>query len=168
MKKIKEFLLLFLPFLVFTALPIIVFLTAKDGGIYFIGNSYYLKLMLQDPLMRKMLFYTFGIGSLYAAIPIIILAILRTFIKPMKRKLVYFIGLPTATVTAFLALWVENSRSFGVPVGIYDPHYLVDSVLPPITASISIYHVFFAVQTAFLLMLIYWIIETAVLKIKNR
>lgn len=169
MKKFKEFLLLFLPLLVLTALPIIIFLTVKTGDISFVGNVQYFKLMLQDPIMKKALLYTYFSGVIYAVCPIIILALLKIFIKPMKRKLIYFIGLPLSAISAFLALWLKSIRYVGLPIDFYyDTHSIVATSPPPITISISIDKVFIALQTAFLLMLIYWIIETIVLKIKNR
>ena len=169
MKKYKEFLLLFLPFLVLTVLPIVIFLTVKTDGVVFVGNAQYFKLMMKDPIMKKGLLYTYFSGAIYAVCPIIILALLKIFIKPMKRKLAYFIGLPVSAVAAFLALWLKSIRYVGLPIDFYyDTHSIVATSPPPITASISVDKVFIALQIAFLLMLLYWSVETVVLKIKSR
>ena len=52
MKKFKEFLLLFVPLIVLTILPIILFVTNQTEN-SFIGNAQYLKLFLNDSIFLE-------------------------------------------------------------------------------------------------------------------
>lgn len=64
MKKFKEFLCLFVPYFILTALQILLFVLSDTGG--FFGNSYLIKLLISPSLIIVLFnnFIMFGIPSL--------------------------------------------------------------------------------------------------------
>ena len=64
MKRFKEFLYLFIPYFILTALQILLFVLSDTGG--FFGNSYLIKLLISPSLIIVLFnnFIMFGIPSL--------------------------------------------------------------------------------------------------------
>ena len=63
-------------------------------------------------------------------------------------------------------LIINKTNYFGLPMGVYDPQYLVSN--SPQSISISFYDALLAVQIGFLTTLIFWLIELLVIFIKKK
>ncbi len=167
MRKYKEFLLLFLPFFVFTALPITLFFTARADSPLYIAEAYFFRDMLDIAAIRLPALHTYCVGAVSAFVTVIIFAVLKILIKPMKRKLMYLLAMPSSLLISFIALFWSSMRYMGLPMSFYlDTHSMVAKM--SIFNYFSPYQIIFALQLSFFAVLMYWIIETAVLKIKNR
>ena len=166
MKKIKEFLLLFVPLIVLTILPIILFVTNQTEN-SFIGNAQYLKLFLNDSIFGNAIFNTYYKAIIFSALAVVCVALLCHFIKYIKsRKVFYPVSVVLASVISFLSTYMNRVNYFGLPMGVYDPQYLISNSPPSI--SISIYDVLLALQIGFLITFIFWLLELLVLFIKKK
>lgn len=165
MKKLKEFLLLFLPLILLIGLPIVIFSFSQSGNA-FISNSEYLRLFLKDGIFWDSIFYTYRNSLIYSGIAVLICVFLCHFIKPLKkRKIFYPAGVIVASVVAFITLLVSKTSYFGLPMGVYDPEYLVSNTAPKV--SVSVYDVFMALQVGFFVVLLVWILETVFVFVKK-
>ena len=166
MKKFKEFLLLFVPFLVFTISPIIIFVTNLNiNG--FVSYEHYLRLFLNDGIFWNVIFNTYYKAIIFSALAIVCVALLCHLIKYIKsRKVFYPVSVVLASVISFLSTYMNRVNYFGLPTGVYDPQYLISNSPQPI--SISIYDVLLALQVGFLITFIFWLLELLVLFIKKK
>lgn len=166
MKRLKDFLILFIPLAVFTALPIIMFATST-GDNAIIDNSQYLKLFLKDSMLWKTLAGTYIRALIFTLAFGIAVAALCAFIKAIRRRKVFYpVCIAGSAVIAFFYLYSSKKAFFGMPMGVYDPSYLVNNTVPE--TPVSIYEIFIALQIAFLTALIFFFVETIYRVIKNK
>ena len=166
MKKFKEFLLLFVPLIVLTILPIILFVTNQTEN-SFIGNAQYLKLFLNDSIFWNAIFNTYYKAIIFSALAVVCVALLCHFIKYIKsRKVFYPVSVVLASVISFLSTYMNRVNYFGLPMGVYDPQYLITNTSPHI--SISVYDIFLALQIGFLTIFLFWLVELLISFIKKK
>ena len=166
MKKFKEFLLLFVPLVVLTILPIILFVANQTEN-SFIGNAQYLKLFLNDSIFWNAIFNTYYKAIIFSALAVVCVALLCHFIKYIKsRKVFYPVSVVLASVISFSSTYMNRVNYFGLPMGVYDPQYLISNSPPPI--SITIYDILLALQIGFLTTFLVWLVETFIMFIKSR
>ena len=164
MKKIKEFLFLFVPLIVFTVLPIILFVTNKNA---FVSNEHYLRLLLNDSIFKTAIFNTYCYPFVFSLFTTIFVALLCHFIKLIKsRKVFYPVSVVLASVVAFFSIYLNRANYFGLPMGVYDPQYLITNTPPHI--SISVYDIFLALQIGFLTIFLFWLVELLISFIKKK
>ena len=166
MKKFKEFLLLFVPLIVLTILPIILFVTNQTEN-SFIGNAQYLKLFLNDSVFKTAIFNTYFYPIIFSFFAVIFVALLCHFIKHIRsRKVFYPVSVVLASVISFSIIYMNRVNYFGLPMGVYDPQYLISNSPPPI--SVTIYDILLALQIGFLTTFLVWLVETFIMFIKSR
>ena len=157
---------MFVPLIVLTILPIILFVTNQTEN-SFIGNAQYLKLFLNDSVFWNAIFDTYYKAIIFSALAVVCVALLCHFIKYIKsRKVFYPVSVVLASVISFLSTYMNRVNYFGLPTGVYDPQYLISNSPQPI--SISIYDVLLALQVGFLITFIFWLLELLVLFIKKK
>ena len=166
MKKFKEFLLLFVPLIVLTILPIILFVTNQTENL-FIGNAQYLKLFLNDSIFWNAIFNTYYKAIIFSALAVVCVALLCHFIKYIKsRKVFYPVSVVLASVISFLSTYMNRVNYFGLPMGAYNTQYLISNSPPPF--SVTIYDILLALQIGFLTTFLVWLVEIFILFIKSR
>ena len=166
MKKLKEFLFLFVPTIVFAVAPVIIFITSQNKNA-FIGNEHYLRLLLNDGLFKTVIFNTYFYPFIFSLSIVLIFALLCHFIKYIKsRKVFYLVSVVLASVVSFISTYMNRVNYFSLPMGVYDPQYLISNSPPSI--SISIYDVLLALQIGFLTTFLFWLLELLVLFIKKK
>ena len=167
MKKFKEFLLLFVPLIVLTILPIILFVTNQTEN-SFIGNAQYLKLFLNDSIFFwNAIFNMYYKAIIFFALAGVCVALLCHFIKYIKsRKVFYPVSVVLASVISFFSTYMNRVNYFGLPMGVYDPQYLISNSPPPF--SVTIYDISLALQIGFLTTFLVWLVEIFILFIKSR
>ena len=157
MKRLKDFLILFIPFVVFTALPVAVFVTST-GDNAIIGNSHYMSLFLKDGLLWGALANTYIRALIFAVVYGITVAALCAFIRALRsRKIFYCACISGAGVIAFVCIFFSRKTLFGMPMGVYDPNYLINHT--PTKTPISIWDILIALQIAFLTALLFFFAE---------
>ncbi len=166
MKKLKEFLLLLIPLIILTVLPIVLFVS-KQTGTAFVSNSQYLKFILNDGLFWDALFNTYFVPAIISLVVILIFALLCHFIVFLKkRKIFYSVSVSLASIVSVFSIYTNRIAYFGLSMDVYDPQYLVSNSPPPM--SISIYDILLAVQIGFLTTFLFWLLESFVLFIKKK
>ena len=166
MKKLKAFLFLLVPAIVFAIAPVIIFITSQNKNA-FIGNEHYLRLLLNDGLFKTVIFNTYFYPFIFSLSIVLIFALLCHFIKYIKsRKVFYPVSVVLASVISFISTYMNRVNYFGLSMGVYDPQYLISNSPQPI--SISIYDFLLALQIGFLTTFLFWLLETFILFIKNR
>ena len=166
MKKFKEFLLLFVPFIVFTILPIIIFVTKLNINA-FVSYEHYLRLFLNDGIFWNVIFNTYYKAIIFSAVAVACVALLCHLIKYIKSlKVFYPVSVVLASVISFLSTYMNRVNYFGLPMGVYDPQYLISNSPPSI--SITIYDILLALQIGFLTTFLVWLVETFIMFIKSR
>ena len=166
MKKFKEFLLLFVPLIVLTILPIILFVTNQTEN-SFIGNAQYLKLFLNDSIFWNAIFNTYYKAIIFSALAVVCVALLCHFIKYIKsRKVFYPVSVVLASVVSFLSTYMNRVNYFGAPMGVYTTQYMISNSPPPV--SVTIYDILLALQIGFLTTFLFWLVEIFILFIKDR
>ena len=166
MKKIKEFLLLFVPFIVFTVLPIIIFFLNQNKNAFF-SNEHYLRLLLNDSVLKTAIFNTYCYSIIFSFFAVIFVALLCHFIKHIKsRKVFYPVSVILASIVTFLSAYLNRVNYFGLPMGVYNTQYLITNTPPHI--SISIYDIFLALQIGFLTTCLFWLVELLILFVKKK
>ena len=165
MKKLKEFLLLFVPLIVLTVLPIILFVANQTEN-SFIGNAQYLKLFLNDGIFWNAIFNTYYRAIIFSVLAVVCVALLCHFIRYIKlRKVFYPVSVVLASLISFLSTYMNSVNYFGLPIGVYDPQYLISNSPTPI--SVTIYDILLALQIGFLTTFLFWLVEKFVLFIKS-
>lgn len=166
MKKIKEFLLLFVPFALLTVVPIVIFVT-RQGENAFLGNAQYLRLFLNDGIFWNAVFNTYCMALIFSVLAVSCFAVLCHFIKYVKsRKIFYPVSIILASAVAFLNVYLNKANYFGLPMGVYDPKYLISGSRP--TVSVSFFDVLLALQIGTLTVLLFWLAETVIFSVKSR
>ncbi len=166
MKKIKEFLLLFVSLILLTFAPFVIFITRR-GENSFMGNAHYLRLFLNDGVFWNSIFNTYCKALIFSVLAVACVALSCRFIKYVKsRKFFYPVSIILASIVAFLSIYFNRVNYFGLPMGVYDPQYLISGSQPPV--SVSLYDVLLALQIGLLTVLLFWIAETIIFSIKNR
>jgi len=166
MKKSKEFLLLFVPLIVLTVLPIILFVANQTEN-SFIGNAQYLKLFLNDGIFWNAIFNTYYSAMIFSVLAVVCVALLCHFIRYIKsRKVFYPVSVVLASVISFLSTYMNRVHYFGLPIGVYSTQYLISNSYPPV--AVTIYDILLALQIGFLTTFLFWLVETFILFIKNR
>ena len=166
MKKFKEFLLLFVPLVVLTILPIILFVANQTEN-SFIGNAQYFILFMNDSIFWNSIFCTYYEAIIFSALAVVCVALLCHFIKYIKsRKVFYPVSVVLASVISFLSTYMNRVNYFGLPLGVCDSQYLISNSPPPI--SVTIYDILLALQIGFLTIFLVWLVETFVLFLKSR
>ena len=166
MKKFKEFLLLFVPFIVFTILPIIIFVANLDINA-FVGYEHYLRLFLNDDIFWNAIFNIYYKAIIFSALAVVCVALLCHLIKYIKsRKVFYPVSVVLASVVSFLSTYMNSVNYFGLPIGVYSTQYLISNSHPPV--AVTIYDILLALQIGFLTTFLFWLVETFILFIKNR
>ena len=158
---------MFVPLIVLTILPIILFVTNQTEN-SFIGNAQYLKLFLNDSnFFWNAIFNTYYKAIIFSALAVVCVALLCHFIKYIKsRKVFYPVSVVLASVISFLSTYMNRVNYFGLPMGVYDPQYLISNSPPPI--SVTIYDILLALQIGFLTTFLVWLVETFIMFIKSR
>lgn len=152
MKKRKEFWLLFVPLIVCTVLPILLFVTRRtESG--FIGYEHYLRLLLHDSVFWTALFNTYCYAILFSVVAVIGVALVCFFIKRLKSRSVFYpVSVVLASVASFLSAYLRRVHSM--------------SIASPV--SVSVYEILFALQVGFLTVWIVWLAERLFACIKNK
>lgn len=159
---------MFVPLIVLTILPIILFVTIQTEN-SFIGNAQYLKLFLNDSIFWNAIFNTYYKAIIFSALAVVCVALLCHFIKYIKsRKVFFLVSVVLASVISFISTYMNRVNYFGLPMGVYDPQYLISNSPPSISISISIYDVLLALQIGFLITFMFWLLELLVLFIKKK
>lgn len=165
MKKSKEFLLLFVPLIVLTVLPVILLVVDKTND--FVGFSNSLTLLLADGIFWTALFNIYFKALAFAILAVVCIALLCHFIKRIKsRKIFYPVSVALASVVSFTSICVNKVVAFGAPMGSYDPSTLLSSAQP--TFSVSVYEILLALQIGFLTTLLFWLAERIFVSVKNK
>ena len=166
MKKFKEFLLLFVPFIVFTILPIIIFVTNLNINA-FVSYEHYLRLFLNDGIFWDAIFNTYYKAIIFSALAVACVALLCHFIKYIKsRKVFYPVSVVLASVVSFLSTYMNRVNYFGAPMWVYNTQSLISNSPSPV--SVTIYDILLALQISFLITFLFWLVETFISFIKNR
>ncbi len=166
MKKIKEFLFLFVPLIVFTVLPIIMFVANQNKNA-FVMMKQYLRLLFNDSVFKTAIFNTYFYPIIFSFFAVIFVALLCHFIKHIRsRKVFYPVSVVLASVISFSIIYMNRVNYFGLPMGVYDPQYITTNTPPHI--SISIYDILLALQIGFLTTFLVWLVETFIMFIKSR
>lgn len=142
MKRFKEFLYLFIPYFILTALQILLFVLGDSGG--FFGNSHLIKLLISPALIIVLFnnFIVFGIPSL------LLTGIFAFVIRKKKNAIIrrkYYIYLFLISLIAPIIILLTLT-------GKYD----------------FINHTIFTIQTGITVAFIHWTIEWIVEKIRKR
>ena len=142
MKKFKEFLCLFVPYFILTALQILLFVLSDTGG--FFSNSYLIKLLISPSLIIVLFnnFIMFGIPSL------MLTGIFAFVIRNKKNdisRIKYYIYLFVISLMAPIIILL-------ISTGKYD----------------FINHTIFIIQTGITVVFIHWVIEWIVEKIRKK
>ena len=142
MKRFKEFLYLFVPYFILTALQILLFVLSDTGG--FFGNSYLIKLLISPSLIIVLFnnFIMFGIPSL-------LLTVVFSFLIKNKKN---DIGRRKYYIYLFLISLMAPIIILLISTGKYD----------------FINHTIFIIQTGITVVFIHWIIEWIAEKFKNK
>lgn len=139
MKKFREFLFLFVPLIVFTVLPVIIFI-GNQTTISFASNNQYLKLFFKDSVFWVAILNTYYKPIVFSAFAVICFAVLCHFVKFIKSRKVFFsVSIALAGIVSFLVL-----------------------------NSVSIYAILFSLQIGFLTTFLFWLVETIFLFIKTK
>ena len=142
MKRFKEFLYLFVPYFILTALQILLFVLSDTGG--FFGNSYLIKLLI-SPSLIIVLFNNFIMFS----IPSLLLTGIFAFVIRNKKN---DIGRRKYYIYLFLISLMAPIMILLILTGKYD----------------FINHTIFIIQTGITVVFIHWIIEWIAEKFKNK
>lgn len=166
MKKIKEFLLLFVPLVLLTVAPYVIFVNLRSENA-FMGNAQYLRLLLNDGVFWNAVFNTYCMALIFSVLAVLCFAVLCRFIKRVKsRRVFYHVSIALASIVAFLSIYLKRVNYFGLPMGVYDPEYLISGSSPSV--SVSLFDVLLALQIGVLTVLLFWLAETVILSIKSR
>ena len=166
MKKIKEFLLLFVPVVLLTVAPYVIFVNLRSENA-FMGNAQYLRLLLNDSIFWNALINTYFNALIFSVLAVLCVVVLCRFIKRIKsRKVFYPVSIALASVVAFLSIYFNKANYFGLPMGVYDPEYLISASRPPV--SVSLFDVLLALQIGTLTVLLFWLAETVIFSVKSR
>jgi len=142
MKRFKEFLYLFVPYFILTALQILLFVLSDTGG--FFGNSYLIKLLISPSLIIILFnnFIMFGIPSL----------LLTGIFAFVIRKKNNDIGRRKYYIYLFLISLMAPIIILLISTGKYD----------------FINHTIFTIQTGIIVVFIHWAIEWIAEKFKKK
>ncbi|MBE6792597.1 MAG: hypothetical protein E7534_03740 [Ruminococcaceae bacterium] len=166
MKKVREFLFLFMPLTLLAVLPVVMFITNQTENA-FVGNIQYLRLFLNDGVFWNAIFSTYCKTIGFSVLAAMCFALLCHFIKYIKsRKVFYPVSVVLTSVVAFFSTYMNRVNYFGLPTGVYDPQYFTSNTPPAI--SVSVYDILLALQIGFLTTFIFWLAETFILFIKYR
>lgn len=157
MKKFKELLFLFVPLIVFTILPIVIFIVSKTENASF-------KLFLKDGMFWNAVVNIYCKAIVFSALAVICIALLCHLIK--SRKVFYLVSTISASVVSFFSVYTLRTDYFGLPMDVYNPQSLVSDSPPPV--SFSVYDLLLAFQIGFLITFLFWLLELLVLFIKNK
>ena len=104
---------------------------------------------------------------IFSALAVVCVALLCHFIKYIKsRKVFYPVSVVLANVISFFSTYMNRVNYFGLPMGVYDPQYLISNSPPPF--SVTIYDILLALQIGFLTTFLVWLVEIFILFIKSR
>ena len=113
MKKFKEFLFLFVPLIVATILPIIIFVTNQIENA-FMGNEQYLRLFSNDGIFWNAIVNTYSRAIALSVFVVLFIALLCRFIKYLKsRKVFYIFSVISSTVISFFSVYLNRTNYFG-------------------------------------------------------
>ena len=141
MKRFKEFLILFIPFLVLSILSVLWFVFNTSGD--FFGGAYLLKLMI-SPFLIIALFNTFVIAGVPALLLTSIFAILFRNKKSVVGRKKYFTYLFLISLIAPVVIILILTRTFDI-----------------------VNNTIYSLQIGLLVVFIHWIIEWMIDKCKN-
>ena len=142
MKRFKEFLIMFIPFLVLSILSILWFVFNTSGD--FFGDAYLLKLMI-SPFLIIALFNTFVVAGVPALLLTSIFAILFRNKKSVVGRKKYFTCLFLISLIAPVVIILILTRTFDI-----------------------VNNTIYSLQIGLLVVFIHWIIEWMIQKYKNR
>ena len=166
MKKFKEFLLLFVPVIVFTILPIIIFVSNLNINA-FVSYEHYLRLFLNDSVFKTAIFNTYCYPIIFSLFAVVFVALLCHLIKNIQsRKVFYPVSVVFASVVAFFSTYLMKVIYFGLPMDVYSTQYIITNTPPNI--SISIYEILLALQIGFLVTFLFWLVELLILFVKKK
>ena len=166
MKRFKEFLFLFIPLIVSTILPVIIFVTNQTKNA-FVSNAQYLRLFLEDVFFWNAIVNTYFRAIILSALVVIVIALLCHFVKCLRsRKVFYPVSVVLTSVVSFLSTYMNRVNYFGAPMWAYNTQSLISNSPPPV--SVTIYDILLALQISFLTTFLFWLVETFILFIKNR
>ena len=142
MKRFKEFLYLFIPYFLLTALQILLFVLSDTGG--FFGNSYLIKLLISPALIITLFnnFIMFGIPSLL--LTGIFAFVIRKKKNDISRRKYYIYLFLISLVAPIIMLLISTGK--------YD----------------FINHTIFIIQNGITVVFIHWVIEWIVEKIRKK
>ena len=142
MKRFKEFLYLFIPYFILTALQILLFVLSDTGG--FFGNSYLIRLLISPSLIIVLFnnFIMFGIPSLL--LTGIFAFVIRKKKNDISRRKYYIYLFLISLIAPIIILLILT--------GNYD----------------SINHTIFIIQNGITVVFINWAIECIVEKIRKK
>ena len=168
MKKFREFMLLFVPFVVLTVLPVVVFITRGTDSA-FLSNEQYLRLLLKDGLFWSAIFNTYCIAMVFSVFTGICAALACHFIKPIKsRKVFYPVSIILASIASFCCIYTNQVTYLGLPEEMYNTQSILTNTPPSISVSISIYDILLSLQLGFFATLLFWLLEMLIVFIKTR
>ena len=142
MKKFKEFLCLFVPYFILTALQILLFVLSDTGG--FFGNSHLIKLLISPALIITLFnsFIMFGIPSLL--LTGIFAFVIRKKKNDISRRKYYIYLFLISLIAPIIILLILT--------GNYD----------------FINHTIFIIRNGITVVFIHWVIEWIVEKIRKK
>ena len=166
MKKLKEFLLLFVPLIICTVLPVVMFVSKQNVNA-FVSNAHYLRMFLNDSTFKIALFNTYCYPFIFSLLSVVFVALLCYFIKYIKsRKIFYPASVILSSVVAFFCTYIDEINYFGLPMYVYyDPQYLVSK--SPFYIPIT-YNILLGLQIGLLTTFLFWLVETLISFIDNR
>jgi len=168
MKKLKEFLILFVSFIVLTVLPVVIFVTTPTENA-FLSNKQYLRLLLNDDLFLTALFNTYYKMIIFSVFAVLCVALLCRFIKHLKsRKVFYPAGIILASAASVFSMYMDKIRYLGLLAEEYNTQTILMNKPPALSISFSIYDILRALQVGFFVMLLFWLLETFAGFIKTR
>lgn len=166
MKKLKEFLLLFVPLLTFIALPVILFVTKRTENA-FMSNAHYFKLLVNDAIFVKVIFNIYCRAIAFSFVAVACVALLCHVVKYIRSRMIFYpAAVIAASTVALFDICKDKVAYFGLPMGVYDPQYLLTNSPPPISVSAS--DIFLALQIGFLTTFLFWLLELLIVWIKTQ
>lgn len=150
MKKTKEFLLLFVPCVVFAIIPMIISLVSvANSGSGFVGIGNYFRLFADDAVFLKAwLSVYFRAVVFFVLLVIVVRLIKKLFCFPKTRKAEYLVYLTLVALFTFVVGLIEDIKYSG-------------------SVTVTLNDAFLCLHTAFAVVLLFWVFESIFERIKT-
>lgn len=163
MKKFKEALCFIIPLVVATTLSFIFFTLQQQGGYPVFSDMHYFELFLHDDLFWVALYNTYGKPFLFALGAILVLAVIRHFVKSKvwnRFWVCQLVNTGLGSVVSFALLLMGLGGAFDLPAGLSGAVGSTDTVTVTLMRSITVFEVMIALQTGMFAAFVFWILQS--------